>query len=68
VDSGVGTLEKNDEGQLAVTRVVLRPEIHFGGDVPKAERIAKLHELSHRACFIANSVRTKIVVEAADPG
>jgi organic hydroperoxide reductase OsmC/OhrA len=67
LDRAVGTMEKNEDGRLAVTRVVLRPEIEFGGDPPSAERIAKMHELSHRECFIANSVRTEIVVEAPDP-
>ena len=67
LDHAVGTMEKNREGRLAVTRVVLRPEIEFGGDRPSAEQIAKMHELSHRECFIANSVRSEISVEAPDP-
>lgn len=63
LDRAVGTMEKNEAGRLAVTRVVLRPEIEFAGAPPGAEQIAKLHELSHRECFIANSVRTEIAVE-----
>ena len=64
VDHAVGTMEKNADGKLAITRVALRPEIEFSGDAPTAERLAKMHELAHRECFIANSVRTEIVVEA----
>ena len=63
VDRAVGTLEKNEQGRLAVTRVVLHPEIEFGGEPPSTEAVAKLHDLSHRECFIANSVRTEIAVE-----
>lgn len=64
LDHAIGTMEKNEQGRLAVTRVVLRPEIAFGGEAPSAAEIEKLHKLSHRECFIANSVRTEITVEA----
>ena len=62
-DRAVGTMAKNENGKLAVTRVVLRPEIAFEGDSPSNEQLAKLHDLSHRECFIANSVRCEITVE-----
>ena len=64
-DSAVGFLEKNADGKLAVTRVVLRPRIEFGGErVPSAEQIERLHHQAHEHCFIANSVRTEVTVEA----
>lgn len=64
-DSAVGMLEKNDAGRLMMKRVVLRPEIVFGDPAPSVEQIERLHDSAHRACFIANSVRTSIVVEPA---
>ena len=67
-DAAVGHMAKNADGKLAITRVRLRPRIRFGGSQsPSAEEIAHLHELAHENCFIANSVRTEIVV-AADAG
>ncbi len=63
-DAAVGFLEKNQEGRLAVTRVELRPRIAFGGREPSADELARIHELSHKQCFIANSVRTRITVES----
>ena len=63
-DAAVGFLEKNEEGRLAVTRVELRPRIAFGGRDPSADELARIHELSHKQCFIANSVRTRITVES----
>jgi len=63
-DEAVGFMEKNDQGRLAVTRVVLRPKIEWGDEPPSAEVIEKLHHLSHETCFIANSVRTEIRVES----
>lgn len=64
-DDAVGFLEPNETGKLAVTRVVLRPRIEFGGEAPSPEAVAKLHETSHEHCFIASSVRTDVTVEPA---
>ena len=65
-DDAVGTLAKNEDGRLAITRVELRPRIAFGGEkTPSAEALEKMHERAHRACFIANSVRTEVRVESA---
>ena len=64
-DSAVGYLEKNPNGKLAVTRVILRPRIAFSeGTAPSAEKLEKLHHLAHAECFIANSVHTSISVES----
>lgn len=66
-DSAVGLLEKNSEGRLAMTEVVLRPDIRFGGvGQPGPEELAALHQRAHRACFIANSVHTRIRIEPTD--
>jgi len=62
-DRAVGRLEPRDDGRLAVTRVALHPEIHFHGEPPENAALAEIHRLAHRECFIANSVRTEIVVE-----
>jgi organic hydroperoxide reductase OsmC/OhrA len=64
-DAAVGTLEKNANGKLAVTRVVLHPQIEFGAAAPSAEQIEKAHHKAHENCFIANSVRTQIDIEPA---
>jgi len=65
-DDPVGHLEKNANGKLAVTRVVLRPRIVFGGaKQPSAPELEKLHDKAHRECFIANSVLTTVTIEPA---
>ena len=61
VDAAEGVLEKDAEGRLAVTRVVLRPRVTFGGEAPAD--LAELHHKAHEGCFIANSVRTVVTVE-----
>jgi organic hydroperoxide reductase OsmC/OhrA len=63
-DDAVGHMEKNAEGRLAVTRVVLRPRVTWApGATVTAEGLEKLHHQSHAACFIANSVKTEVTVE-----
>ena len=64
-DEAVGFLEKNAKGKLAITRVILRPKITFGGTAsPTQEQMTALHERAHAECFIANSVTTEVTVEA----
>lgn len=63
-DRAVGFLEKNQKGKLAITRVVLHPQVAFGGpNLPTPEQLAELHERAHAECFVANSVTTEVTVE-----
>jgi organic hydroperoxide reductase OsmC/OhrA len=62
-DDAEGTLAKNSEGKLAITRVTLRPRATFVSAIA-SEAIRALHEEAHASCFIAASVRTDVVVEA----
>jgi organic hydroperoxide reductase OsmC/OhrA len=58
-DDAVGFLE-NDGGKLWMTRVILRPKLVCSAD---AATLNDIHHLAHEACFIANSVKTKVTVE-----
>jgi organic hydroperoxide reductase OsmC/OhrA len=63
-DHAVGVLGKDSSGHLAMTRVTLRPEVAFSGEkVPSLEEIHQLHDRAHHACFIANSVKTEVIIE-----
>jgi organic hydroperoxide reductase OsmC/OhrA len=62
-DEASGVLEKNAEGKEAMTRVTLRPAVTFSGTVPSAEDHRKLHEKAHERCYIANSVKSEIILE-----
>ena len=65
-DEAEGTLARVARGKMAVTRVVLRPDITWGGDRrPTEDELADLHHQAHELCFIANSVTTEVVVEQA---
>lgn len=56
-------LEKGENGMLYVTRAVLRPKVKFSGEAPSEDKIRFMHEKSHKNCFIANSVTTKVSVD-----
>ena len=64
-DAAVGIMSKNERGKLFVSKVTLRPRIVFSGPrQPSAAELAQLHHHAHEECYIANSVRTEVVVEA----
>jgi organic hydroperoxide reductase OsmC/OhrA len=63
-DQAVGVLAKDATGTLAMTKVTLRPAVRFCGEKqPTHEELLRLHDQAHHACFIANSVKTEVVVE-----
>ena len=65
VDEAVGHMEKNAEGKLAITRVTLNQKTKFSGDKqPTAEELKEMNHMAHDQCFIANSVKTEVTVEA----
>ncbi|EAQ55849.1 MULTISPECIES: OsmC family protein [Vibrio] len=67
VDDAIGVLEEDESGRSSITKVTLRPDIVFlGTKKPTAKQLDKLHHLAHKNCFIANSVKTEIVVEMRD--
>lgn len=59
-DRAEGELSKNELGRYWLSRVTLRPRIHWEGDTPDAAMREDLHHQAHEECFIANSVRTEV--------
>jgi len=64
-DEAVGILGRGSDGRLAITRIVLKPNVEFAGEAPDAAALATLHHDAHARCFIASSLKAKIVVEPA---
>ena len=64
VDEAEGVMGRVGRGRMAVTRIALRPRIGFAGAEPDPEQVGRLHHEAHERCFIANSLKTEIVVEA----
>jgi organic hydroperoxide reductase OsmC/OhrA len=68
-DDATGWMEPNEQRRLAITHVVLKPSVTFAeGQRPDANTLAHIHEESHEHCFIANSVKTAITVDASAEG
>ena len=64
VDNAVGTMEKSSDGKMFISQIILRPKVTFTGEnKPSPEEIKEIHHQSHEQCFIANSVKTKVVTE-----
>jgi organic hydroperoxide reductase OsmC/OhrA len=58
VDEALGVLDKT-----WISRVTLRPAVTFSGKPPTKEEHEALHHRAHDKCFIANSVKTEVIVE-----
>lgn len=66
-DAAVGDMAKNEHGVPFVKLVTLNPRIVYRGDKrPSGDELARLHHAAHEQCFIAQSVKTEVVVH--DPG
>ena len=62
-DEAVGDMTKNERGVPWISKVTLHPRITYGGDKrPAPADETELHEKAHDGCFIAQSVKTDIVV------
>lgn len=60
-DNAEGVMGRNKNGEMAMKTVNLNPQVIFlGSKVPATEQRAKIHQMAHSKCFIANSVRSKI--------
>jgi organic hydroperoxide reductase OsmC/OhrA len=62
-DEATGFLDTDEQGRLAIVRIVLRPRIAFAGTQPEATVLAGLHHEAHARCYIASSLRGEVVVE-----
>ena len=66
VDHTVGVMRRTESEHSWITDVDLRPEIEWSGESPSDDVIDRLHHESHRRCFIANSVKSRITVHGRD--
>jgi organic hydroperoxide reductase OsmC/OhrA len=65
-DDALGVMTKNEKGRMWVSKVTLAPAIVFAGDKrPTDAQLEELHHLAHDECYIANSVKSEIVVQGS---
>ena len=62
-DDAVGHMSKNEKGALWISSITLNPKIVYSGEKkPSPADEAQLHHQSHEECFIANSIKTEVIV------
>ena len=68
-DNAVAVMSKTSDGREWMTKATLRPRVVFTGDKrPIAEEVDALHHQAHEACYIANSIKTEVVIEGQAEG
>jgi organic hydroperoxide reductase OsmC/OhrA len=62
-DNAVGEMTEGGDGKQWVSTITLDPKIEWAGDkIPNAEEIAEMHHEAHEGCYIANSIKSEVVV------
>ena len=63
-DEAVGVMSKTERGRMWVSKVTLAAVITFSGEKrPTPAQFDTLHHLAHDECYIANSVKSEVVVQ-----
>ena len=63
-DNAEGLMATTDTGKQWISTITLDPQIVWTGDkVPTAAELAALHHEAHEVCYIANSIKSDVVVK-----
>jgi len=62
-DTATGVLEKNRSGKIAVTRILLQPQVELDEAHADSAILSELHDQAHAKCFIANSITAQVMIE-----
>jgi len=64
-DAAVGHMREVAPQRLIIAQVVLRPRVAFDpAHAAAPQQVEALHHAAHERCFLANSVKTEIRIEA----
>ena len=63
-DKAISYLGKNNEGRMYVNKIELNPQIIFDNDFTISDdEMHKMKEISHKYCFIANSLSKDVEIK-----
>ena len=63
-DTVVAEAVQREDGKFWVNRIRLAPQAKFSGDKqPDEATVRAMHDKAHEHCFIANSIKSEIIVE-----
>ncbi len=65
-ENAIGEMAALEDGRQWLAKITLDPNIEWLGDAPTADELAQLHHDAHRECYIANSIKSEIVVKGFD--
>jgi organic hydroperoxide reductase OsmC/OhrA len=67
-DEAVGVMTRDERGKLFMSRITLTPMITFSGqNEPQKSDVETLHGRAHDECYVANSIRSEVVIHAQAP-
>ena len=56
-------MESESENRIVISKVVLNPQIAWiGKTIPTPLEVDRLHQLAREECFIANSIRNRVII------
>ena len=62
-DNATGELTKNSQGREWISKITLNPKITWEGEhLPTPQDLEDLHHSAHSECYIANSIKSEIIV------
>jgi organic hydroperoxide reductase OsmC/OhrA len=61
-DDAVGEMTKRESGKEWISKITLAPTIVWIGTAPSESELAEMHHAAHEGCYIANSIRSEVVV------
>ncbi|KGD62512.1 redox protein [Alcanivorax jadensis T9] len=62
-DAPEAILGQNEKAMIYVRQVLLQPLATFSGEQPDAGKIQALHQRAHEKCFIAQSVKSEVLIK-----
>ncbi len=63
-DHPTGTVDRNEQGRMAITQITLRPKVTFSPETPVDDAaLAALLDSAHRNCFVANSLKCPVNIK-----
>ena len=66
-DNAIGEMTKGDDGKEFISKITLDPQIAWSGEkLPTSQELAEMHHNAHEGCYIANSIKSEVVVKSVD--
>ncbi len=63
-DEAVGEITASTVGKQWISRITLDPQIEWSGDkLPSKDDLRHLHHEAHEICYIANSIKSEIMIK-----